>query len=174
MEMKTNKNKKKIFQSSPLLTIQNDDNSDMDEYEYEYDNDNDINDIQHDDIQQQIQNQLLNDYDDNSDDDNKFEQLLSIANTNTQPHRPTHVKDDTALELEKIKKFTPKRRKFHNNKKRPRKPLPKAPPVNKELPSINNDIVQIKKTGKTIKMVDKPLPPKPLENDENNDNKSEN
>eukprot|EP01084_Bolivina_argentea_P301218 519600_1 len=36
MEMKTNKNKKKIFQSSPLLTIQNDDNSDMDEYEYEY------------------------------------------------------------------------------------------------------------------------------------------
>merc|ERR1719229_389388 len=143
-------NKRKLYQSSPLLTIQDENDSECDEYEY------DMNDY---DIQQQIQNQLIKqemkqeyDIDNNSDDDIKFEQLLKPYN---DINRPTHVKDDTALELDKIKKFKPKRRKIHTNnkpiKKRPRKPLPKAPPVNKQLPSIQ----------KPVK--DKPLPPKPLD-----------
>ena len=134
----------KAFQSSPLLTMNDSDNDENNEYNT-FDIDTDF------------------EYDDNDADDEKFESLLQPYNSQ---NKPTHIKDDTALELDKLRNFEPKRRKIHKTKKkRPRKPLPKAPPVSKALPNLhqNTKSIEIKPDVKIkVQLPDKPLPPKPL------------
>ncbi len=131
----------KAFQSSPLLTMNDSNNEENNEY---------------DELGVDIE---YDDQFDNTNDNNNDYGLLQPYNSQ---NKPTHIKDDTALELDVLKNFEPRRRKIHKpKKKRPRKPLPKAPP-NKALPQTDINTATIDKIGKTIQLPDKPLPPKPL------------
>ena len=133
----------KAFQSSPLLTM-NDSNEDNNQY-----------DIMSVDLESLPSD---NNFDDQN--DHKFEALFQPYNAQ---NKPTHIKDDTALELDVLKKFEPRRKKIHKPKKRrPRKPLPKAPPQ-RALPATDPNKVVI--GGVTTQRPDKPLPPKPLYDD---------
>eukprot|EP00486_Rosalina_sp_Unknown_P015605 CAMPEP_0201596660 /NCGR_PEP_ID=MMETSP0190_2-20130828/193303_1 /ASSEMBLY_ACC=CAM_ASM_000263 /TAXON_ID=37353 /ORGANISM="Rosalina sp." /LENGTH=123 /DNA_ID=CAMNT_0048057147 /DNA_START=1252 /DNA_END=1623 /DNA_ORIENTATION=- len=105
---------------------------------------------------------IESEYSDQDADDHKYDASYLFQPYNAQ-NKPTHIKDDTALELDVLKKFEPRRRRIHKpKKKRPRKPLPKAPPQ-KALPQTDQQSVMI--GDQKIQMPDKPLPHKPL-NDE--------